>query len=297
MEIPKYKLYFEMDTCYDITEEIEIQNPDNSKIFLYPSKKTNKGAVVFEKDTLDQSVAEDEGRSKVNRFIDFFIASSNIDSLTPPRFPQKPELLNPESFKNKTKTVYAHLAATVNIVAPNPLAKATANTLKDMMTKVSKLNAQSQRAAYRSLFWLRKAAKASGEERFVYRWISLEALCAIYPETQASTQKTLNVVLNSCIKAETAESIYDQNRQIVNELVTADLTGRKGANPSRDLKRVLEKEAIPRVIVSKAVLCVFEVRNTLFHKGEVLSLIDGCSSFLRDIISKGLADVLQKVSV
>lgn len=295
MEIPKYKLDFEMDTYYDITSDIEILFSDGSKVQLFPSRRTNKGAIIFEKDTLDQGIAESEGKSRVNRFVNFFIVLSNTDSFAL-RFPNKPELLNAESFKDKIKTGYAHFGVTVDIVASNPLDKDKITAAGTLMQRVSRLSNEEQDAVSRPVFWLRRAAEVSGEERFVYRWISLEALCAVPQNTYSSTQKMLNILLNSYLTTGTAQDIYTRNKGTIEELARANLTGIRGPNRSVDLKEILENGANPKAIVSKVALCVFEVRNSLFHKGEVLSLVSGCNFLLRDIVSKTLIDVIGKLS-
>lgn len=288
MEMPKYRLDFEMDTYYDIREEIEVELSKNSKVTLHPSKTTNKGSVIFEKDTLDQSHAESEGKTIANHFIDLLIISLDPDNMVPLRF-GKLELLNPEDFKEKTKTVYKDLSISFTVVGSIDRRKVEAT--KDIVKKMSRLGQEEQKSLCRSVFWLRRAAEAAGEERFVYRWISLEALCGVLPE-MSSTQKMINNLLHKYLKIESARSICDRNKNIIDELGEANLVGWKGSKRSDELKEMIEDKADCKAILSKAALCAFEVRNSLFHKGEALSLLGGCNILLRDIINKTTIDIL-----
>ena len=58
-----------------------------------------------------------------------------------------------------------------------------------------------------------------------------------------------------------------------------------GVNRSEKIRELLVRARdYPKAILIKAIFCIREVRHILFHKGEVLELIKGSSSLLRDII-------------
>jgi hypothetical protein len=96
--------------------------------------------------------------------------------------------------------------------------------------------------------------------------------------------------LHSCLKIESAKTVYDRNREAISEL--ANLIGWRESRKSDELKEIMEKKGDCKAILSKAALCVFQVRNSLFHKGKVLPLLAACNDFLRDVISKTIVDIL-----
>jgi len=106
----------------------------------------------------------------------------------------------------------------------------------------------------------------------------------------------INVLLDSYLKNDIAKIIFYQNKEIIDELIKADLIGRNGATPSRNLKDIIERKGDFKAIMNKVALCVFEVRNSLFHRGEVLSLINGCNSLMRDLVNKTLEAFLERTN-
>jgi hypothetical protein len=289
MEVPRYRLDFEIDAYYDIKEDIEINMFDYSKIVLYKSKTTNKGAIFFETKSLDQAVAKEEGKSKINHFLNCLLVSANADNMMPLRFPKAAELLNPQKFEGMTKTVSKDFTVRVSIVAP--LQKTPVDTANALMERISRLDGNTQAAICKCLSWLRRAAENSRDERFIYRWISIEALFGVLQEKHSSTQKMINVLLNTHLDNETAKSIFKANENAINELAKANLVGWNGAKRSEDLNSVLQQQTDFKTITMRATLCILEVRNRLFHRGEETSLISPCNSLLRHLINKTLMSI------
>jgi len=98
----------------------------------------------------------------------------------------------------------------------------------------------------------------------------------------------INVLLNTHLDNETAKSIFEANENAINELAKANLVGWNGAKRSKDLNSVLQQQTDFKTIAMRATLCIFEVRNRLFHRGEETSLISPCNSLLRHLINKTL---------
>jgi hypothetical protein len=290
MEKPKYKLDFEVDPCFDIKEDITINMFDGSKIVLYRSKTTNKGSIFFEVDTLNQKKAEDYGKLRVNYFLNCMLVALNIDSLVPPRFPKKLELLNLEEFKGKPITM--HKDFKINGIIGAPLGEKQLMETSVFMNQMNDLDAEKQAIIHKCLFWLRKGAETRDDERFIYRWISLEALLAILQKSL--TEKMLSALLNNYLKNERAKDIVEKNKQTIIDLSEANLVGWKGAKYSEGLKEILKQQSCFKAIMVKAVLCIYEVRNKLFHRGEIMFLLAGCNSLLRDLIKEILKGISEK---
>lgn len=288
MPCPKYKMDFEMDTCYEIKQDIETEMNENSKIILYASATTNRGSVIFLKDTLDERQAMAEGISTITAFVNSLLMLMNRENMAALRF-GKLELLNPDEFEGQTRTLSKSFSVDCVIVAP-----LNGDNLKKMAKvakKLNRLNAGTQEIVLRTLAWLRKAAETSGEEKFIYRWISLEALCGM-AATTSSTPKMLNDLISHYLKMDTAKAVFERNNQTIDDLAKSNIAGWHNRKPSADLVAAINKGENRKVLLCRAVLCVYEVRNGLFHKGDLSRLLDGCSQFLRDLTNSILTDIL-----
>lgn len=96
-------------------------------------------------------------------------------------------------------------------------------------------------------------------------------------------------------KKETAHKIFEKHQEVIIDLSNANLVGTdregKDIKYSEDLKLASLKENHDyKDILQKAILCIYEVRNNLFHKGKVLDLIADSSTLLRDVIRGYLID-------
>jgi hypothetical protein len=212
----------------------------------------------------------------------------NIDNMVPLRF-GKLELLNSEQFKDQTKTLHKDFSISCTIVAPIDGDKV--KTIKDFVERMNGLSIEQQGTLNRSISWLRKGAEATDEERFIYRWISLESLCGMLAKV-SSTQKMLNCLIHEHLSIDSANDILDCNKNAIDDLSKAKLEGWQGSKPSEHLMEAIRQKEDSKAILGKATLCVFEVRNSLFHRGQVPSLLGGCSAFLRDLVDKTIIDIL-----
>jgi hypothetical protein len=139
--------------------------------------------------------------------------------------------------------------------------------------------------------WFRKASELDGEDQFIHRWISFEALLGLLNMTN-STPALSNMFIHRFLNTKTAQTIFNRNQKVITDLSEAGLLGYRGANYSENLALSLNKNH-PKEIISKANLCIYEVRNKLLHKGEVLNFIADSSSLLNDIIKGCLKDYIQ----
>lgn len=291
MKRARFKLDFEIEAYFTINEDMKVTLFDGSQIILHESKGLNVGTIVFEIDRPDEGIARNEGQQKVNRFFNcMLITKVNLESLKPISFPGKPELLNPEDFKGVPKTGYADMRANAIIVARLELQ--TLDATNELLAKINKLPQEKQDIISRSLRWFRKASEVDGEDRFIYRWVSFEALLGLI-EKRKQTQNLILEFVDRFIETEIARRIFKEHQRTVEGLSDAKLVSWRGVPYSEQLKELLMKESDPRAILPKAAVCIFEVRNRLFHKGEILGLVNGCSSLLRDILRESLRSYVQ----
>jgi len=144
----------------------------------------------------------------------------------------------------------------------------------------------------RALYWLRKATEVSGEEeKFIYRWIALEALSG-FSVTTSSARRMLNDLLSCRLELDSANEVFELDKETINILGKSNIVGWRGRHPSINLANAIENKENCKVILSRAVLCIYEVRNSLFHQGLVAELLNGCSSLLRDLNNSLIRDIL-----
>ena len=292
MERPEYQLDFEVTTYFTMKEEVEMKIWDGSRIVFCSSEGTNKGFIIYQMDTLNHGIAKEEGMKKVNAFLNLLMITSNIDNITPTIFAESPKLLNPDRFKEMRMTITKPFTATSTIVAH--FQKQWADSAGSLTSKIHMLSKSKQATIDRSLFWLRKGAEATSNERFIYRWVSFEALSGVLDKPFSSTERLVNSLINS-LRNESAKILYQRNEGLVSQLVLASLIGGKNRNRSEELKEAintLDKNGDYKAVTMKTALCIYEVRNKFLHKGEAVSLINGCNTLLRELIHALIRDLI-----
>ncbi len=292
--LPEYKLDFEIRAFLDVKNDNETVMKDGSRFILYKVEDaskdyTNKGSVIFHVDTLNFGEAKKIGMAKVESFLNFLIVLLNIENIPSTKFDPAPSLLSFEKIGKPIKIMQMQITGNASVQAI--FNEKCTFQVKDKIDEASKLSKQQKNSLANCLNWLRRGADASGNDRFIYRWISLEALFGVLKLNGKTTVPLINELVGK-LKNESLKGIYERNKEIVNQLVEANLEGYRGAKPSGNLKTAIEADVGYTHIIQKTALCVYEVRNKLIHTGEALLILDGCSSFLRDLISTCVRDLL-----
>ena len=287
----KYELEFELRPLapFDIKKEIRTTFSDGSQIKLYPNEKSkglNKGAIIFEIDRPNPDFADRIGKDRINRFLDcMLITKENFEQLAAVRF-LRLKFLNPEQIPGGK--VDQRIGFTINAIFTASLEENELESVKQLMEIIDTLPILRREIILRSLRWIRSGAEASSEDRFIYRWISFELLLALLEKKGMSTPKLIPEFIK-ILKTETAKQIFLNHEETIKKLSMANLIGWKGAERSKDLLELLQRRKHNlKAILTKTMLCIYEVRNTLFHKGEVLETINQSSALLRDVFRESL---------
>jgi len=288
MKKAKFKLDFEAETYFDIDREMKVALPDGSRIVFKKSKGKNQGTIFFELNQPNEVIARNYGQSKVEEIFSYLLVTKdNFENWKPIYFPQKPKLLNPEIFIGLRKTGYVTLKASTVLVTK--LDQQELDIVNNLLIKVDKLPENIQEIIFRSLHWFRKASETNGEDRFIYRWVSFEALWGLVKEEKPS------VFLNQYLITPVANTILEKHKKTIIELSNANLISWKGAKRSEKLRGLLKRDKKPaKDILIKVEDCIYEVRNKFLHTGKALELIKGSSSLLRDLIRESLKEYVQK---
>jgi hypothetical protein len=295
----KFKLSFRVEAGFDLDKEARFDLSDDASIIMHPTKAMNLGTILYEIDEPNITKGRTEGKRRVEQFFTSLLYTNDfLDGLASVAFPEDPQLTNPEDFE-ETKTRSSEITADDFIVAGlNQIEVAgTVNLLRD----IDRLDPDKRGIVDRSMRWFRRASETCGEDRFVCRWISYEALLGL-PELMGlqgrkrsgtARAKLSNTFINDCLETNTVRAILEKHSGTILALADAGLEGYSGETFSADLKSVL-KGSHKKAILQRVLLCVYEVRNSLFHKGQALGLIDNSSLLLRDIVRGCLRDYLAK---
>jgi len=292
MNNAKFRLDFEVETCFDIDNKMEILLPDGSLIVFNKSRGKNYGSLFFKIDQPSEDVAKNKGQQIVEDFLThLLITKSNLEKIKPIKVLHNPELLNPEDFTGIPITVSKSLSMSVVIAVK--LEQKELTETSDLISKIEKLSEKEKNIIRRSLRWFRKASETDGEDKFIFRWISFEALLGLLEKAKA-THKLISEFIDRFLETETACRLFQKHQQIIRDLSAAYLVSFRGVNYGEKLCSFLKEKKHPRAVLPKVALCIYEVRNELFHKGEVLKLMKGSSSFLGDIIRECLKFYVQR---
>lgn len=277
----KYELEFELGppAPFDIRKEMRITFSDGSQIKLYPrekSKDSNKGAIIF--DCPDPDFAERIGKGKVNRFLNcMLIIKENFEQLAAVNF-------SPLTFPGGQRFSF-----TIKPRLTVPVEENELESVKKLMETIDTLPDPRKEIILRSLRWFRRGAEANSEDRFIYRWISFDLLLALLGKKGTSTPNLIPEFIHKYMKTETAKLIFHKHKPTIKKLSMANLIGWKRAERSKELLALLRRQKHDlKAILTKTMLCIYEVRNTLFHKGEVLETINQSSALLRDVFRESL---------
>ena len=287
----KYELEFELGppAPFNIGKEMRITFSDGSQIKLYPKEKpkdSNKGAIIFELDRPDRELAEKTGKDKVNEFFNsMLITKENFEQLAATTFSVLKCARGSESFSFIIKPL---LTA--------PVGENEMESAKKLIETIYTFPIPRRDIIVRSLRWFRRGAEANSEDRFIYRWISFDLLLALLVLEKKEKHKAKGTpklirefMMSKYMKAETAKLISHKHKLTIEKLSRANLKGFRGAERSKALLEELQRQK-PNLkdILTKTMLCIYEVRNTLFHKGEVLETINQSSALLRDFFRESL---------
>ena len=248
-------------------------------------------------DTLDYEKAREEGEKRANAFLNYLIVASNIDSIKPAKFDELPKLLNAEKFKEDKKIVTKTFSSSFLVV--NTLRKERVDSANLLSSTQHRLTSDKQGAIDTCLFWLRRAAEAEFTlERFVFRWVSFEALGGVLNARFNSTEKQIHCLINE-LTEKSANAIFSRHSELVKQLEVASLIGWKGQNRNQELTdaiQALARSGSFKTVMMRTASCIYEVRNRFLHKGIAESLVNSCSVLLKELIHAVLRDYLLRDS-
>lgn len=141
----------------------------------------------------------------------------------------------------------------------------------------------------RSLRWLRKASRSSEVvDRFVMLWIAFNVFYRALDQHETAEKTAIKNLIMRYPSIEKIRKILASHDATVKTLASKDLWDqRRHTNYSANLMSVIEAEADPRIILQNVCLCLYMVRNRIFHGGAKprrdTDFVKACSELLMRI--------------
>jgi hypothetical protein len=247
-----------------------------------------KGCLRFklEYDKIDVEKAKAYGNRWVQRnLVDGYLAMKGTD-LKPEM--SDPVLLNEQEVGSLPKIRYvtteidAYLVGTLNVV-----------DVEKSLALIDKLRSDpNKRALERSLRWLRKASHSHQVvDTFIMLWIAFNAFYGTFDPQKRGDRHAIKQLINRFPSTEKIEEILVHHDPTVRTLASRglmDWRGQRQRSHSEDLRKLLKMERKDaRRILQTIGLCLFVVRNDIFHGGMKPShdpdFVRECSELLKRV--------------
>lgn len=295
---PCWQLKFELEGIRNLKEDIDLSLPSGNKLILKQSNsKTDviKGCIIFETDRADRSCARKEGKriidEEIEKILDIVVLKSptNLKIL---EIAPNPEILNKEEYPIITGGCCDDLYVKEAPVEGNLLDR----YLKEAVRLKQRIEKQNESDIHRIARWFRRGMNTRGEDKFIMLWISFNALYGYNAKKNKKSGKVSGTEqIESLFEVVSDEQeivdLINRHRDRIDELSNANLISLYGKNRSEDLKKVLKAQD-NREILKETALCIYNVRNDLFHGGISPTSIDSCTFILQDMIKSITEEII-----
>ena len=295
---PRWQLKFELEGIRNLREDVDLPLERGNKLILKQSDSEIgiiKGHILFETEIPDRSCARKEGKTiianEIEKLLDIVVLKSptNLKIL---EIVPNPEILNEEEISRITGGYCDDLYVKEPPIEGNLMD----GYLKDAVRLKQRIEKTNEIDVYRITKWFRRGMNTRGEDKFIMLWISFNALYGYNAKKNKKSGKVAEQI-ESLFKVVSDEQeivdLVNRHRDRIDELSNADLISLYGTNRSEDLKKAL-KDQDNREILKKTALCIYNVRNDLFHGGISPASIDSCTLILQDMIKSITKEIIQK---
>jgi len=310
---PYWQLRFKLEAIRNLREDIDLPLPRGSKLILEQSDGESdiiNGYILFETEIPDRNHAREEGNKimedEIEKILDFVVLESptnlRIFEIDP-----NPEIANKEDIFR----INGPLCDILHVKEPPIEGILLDRYLKDAVRLKQRIEKQNESDIYRITKWFRRGMdkREEDKDKFIMFWISFNVLYGYYAkknneerdnakknnEERDINVKQINNLLNNfpSKRNKMLDVLVNRHRAEIDELSNASLITLHGKNRSVDLKNALKAQH-NREILKKTALCIYAVRNDLFHGGNFTSLISSCTLILQDMIKSITKEIIWK---
>jgi hypothetical protein len=246
---------------------------------------TSEGRLTFElqADTLNAEKANEFAMNWIQRYLIescLIVSGMNLK----PEF-ENPKVLNESELSSVPRTYTSSFRLSGIIVAS--LQAADVNKFIELTRKLE-MNANEQ-SLRRSLRWFMKAEDVDDPvDAFVSQWIAFNALYGMFDSNKRGDRTAIKNLINSHPGQEEIREILSACSGTVKKLASRNLTEWRDPkkNYSNELRQIINNHDVRRILTAVG-LCLFVVRNQIFHGGtmpeEQIDFIRECSRLLHRI--------------
>jgi hypothetical protein len=159
-------------------------------------------------------------------------------------------------------------------------------------------------AVLRIAGWLEKCESAPGEvEKFRILWTSFDSLFTVIAKFEGKSEKgekeRIKLSIEKLISPQEAEEITAPLKKngIVDKMIFLNIVSKYGENFSSDLRDAAKPNKPDwLLLLKKGVLCVYGIRNAIFHDGPRVDDIEQKAVVARELLSPVVRRCLHKMA-
>lgn len=267
-----------------LTEPI-LLNLDNSELFL--EQKSNDLATGYYRISfLSDSINESKAKAIVKRDCNFFsqiLAFNEIHRM-------EPDINQIKRISKSNLKIYTHSVGVEAEINLEPRACVNED-LKFMSKVIEKINNSNYKEnLIMSINWVTKEA-INNIEAFLYNWISFNILFSLLSPTK-SNKKGIEFFSQKYPNLEIVNERLNQNNKLIIELSDMDIVSDYDEKYSLLLKDALSLSD-KRQIWKYLLLCIYQIRNELFHKGKQSDFpLDRINLLMTEVIKITILDII-----
>ena len=283
----RYRIDFECQLFLKLNHTISAELPGGSKVFLHATENgTSKGEIEYELAAPNDKLASHEGRTQVRTFIKTLLVATDSIECRDLYINEPPTWLNPDDFASAQIT--RSVEYTVDTIFVKEFEQELLDRATGLLVKIMERPKTEQELLLRALSWYQRGCQSNAEDQFIFWWIAFDSLLGLLGKKQATPNLIPEFVETYLRPA--SQTILTKHHNILDELSNANLRNFRGTvDRSEQLKQELQRSShTPKVVLRKALLCVYEFRNGLFHGGVSSDLIEECALFLATIIREAI---------
>ncbi|MHA1205902.1 MAG: hypothetical protein ACTSRR_10320 [Candidatus Heimdallarchaeaceae archaeon] len=181
-------------------------------------------------------------------------------------FIDPPSLLNPDDFKNITKTGYRDVKVSASI--------AREITVCELCSLIRKLqiidNIPSKELIYSLILSYAHFLKSDHNSKLVNGWKVLDLLIIQSLCSRAYNKNTIKLVkafVNDIVQGRNSDKIYSNLETLIRELSNFNIEGRSNYRRDIELKKAIDGNSSVKKL-QLTLLCIYEVRNIKLHQSK-----------------------------
>lgn len=162
----------------------------------------------------------------------------------------------------------------------------------DFENLFQKLNNNQRKDFLLNLLHLSNISTKRSSEDFFYKWMTFNAIFREMSISNTSEIEDLKNFANICPNTSVLNKIIKRYDSTINKLSQESFTNRNGTiNYSSELREAIT-QSNNRDIWTYTILCIYIIRNDLFHEGKEFTDLKAVNKILKDLVRVGILHLL-----